>query len=113
MASFDRLTGLLNWGTFHRVLDHEFARAQRYRRPLSLIMFDIDHFKRVNDTYGHPVGDEVLRAIGRTCSGLFRQTDSWARYGGEEFMAVLPETQEPYAESLADRLRQHISYNFV
>ncbi len=111
MASFDRLTGLLNWGTFHRVLDHEFARAQRYRRPLSLIMFDIDHFKRVNDTYGHPVGDEVLRAIGRTCSGLFRQTDSWARYGGEEFMAVLPETQEPYAESLADRLRQHIAAN--
>lgn len=109
MATYDMLTGLLNWGAFQRTLDREMERARRYRHPLSLILFDIDFFKRVNDTHGHPVGDEVLREIGRVCPRLFRSTDISARYGGEEFVVILPETGEPHAEDLANRLRLAIA----
>ncbi|WP_337998275.1 GGDEF domain-containing protein [Oleispirillum naphthae] len=109
MATYDMLTGLLNWGAFHSTLDREMERARRYRHPLSLILFDIDFFKRVNDTHGHPVGDEVLREIGRVCPRLFRRTDISARYGGEEFAVILPETGEPHAGDLADRLRLAIA----
>jgi len=109
IASHDTLTGLLNWGAFHQSLDQELERARRYRHPLSLILFDIDFFKRVNDTHGHLVGDEVLQAIGRICPTLLRRTDICARYGGEEFAVILPETEEPHAETLANRLRTTIA----
>ncbi|MGE4529266.1 MAG: GGDEF domain-containing protein, partial [Rhodospirillaceae bacterium] len=109
MATYDMLTGLLNWGAFHSALERELERARRYRHPLSLIFFDIDFFKRVNDTHGHPVGDEVLREIGRICPRMFRRTDISARYGGEEFAVILPETREPHAEELANRLRLAIA----
>ena len=68
------------------------ARARRYRSPLSLVMLDIDHFKRVNDTFGHPFGDEVLRAVAQVTRATLREVDLLARYGGEEFIALLPET---------------------
>ncbi len=107
-ARYDSLTGLLNQGEMHGELAGELERARRYRRPLSLIMFDVDHFKQVNDRFGHPAGDEVLRAIGALCQSLSRNSDAWARYGGEEFLAILPETDSRAAHHLAERLRAHL-----
>ena len=107
-ARRDALTGLLNQGEMHDELAREIERARRYRRPLSLIMFDVDRFKRINDHYGHPVGDEVLHGIGAFCGTLSRHSDAWARYGGDEFLAILPETDATAAERLAERLRTHL-----
>ena len=88
--------------------EREFARAKRYDRPLATIMFDLDRFKRVNDTYGHAVGDQVLQAIGRRCARDLRKIDLLARYGGEEFIALLPECGLAAAKSAAERLCQSI-----
>ena len=89
-ASTDLLTGLLNRRAFERHAQHELARARRSLQPLSLALLDIDHFKRINDELGHAAGDEVLRALGRLCSGCFRGEDGIGRVGGEEFAVVLP-----------------------
>jgi len=83
--------------------------ARRYDRPLSAILYDIDRFKRVNDTYGHSVGDQVLRAVADRCQAVLRQPDLQARYGGEEFVILLPETGPREAQQVAERLRQHVA----
>jgi diguanylate cyclase (GGDEF)-like protein len=98
------LTGLLNRRAFDAAVRGEVARARRYRVPLSLVLFDIDHFKMINDTYGHPAGDEVLRHFARVGSGVFREADALYRHGGEEFVALLPHTPAEGATLAGERL---------
>jgi diguanylate cyclase (GGDEF)-like protein len=104
-AATDSLTGLGNRWTFDEELALEWRRAERVGDPLALILADIDDFKAVNDTYGHQVGDEVLRVVGRVISANVRQVDLAARYGGEEFAVIVPETDLEGAVQLAERLR--------
>jgi diguanylate cyclase (GGDEF)-like protein len=106
LAYTDPLTGLFNHGYFQQLIERELARAARYSRPLSLILFDLDHFKAVNDEHGHPVGDEVLRRVSEIASRCVRQVDSVARYGGEEFAVILPETDSEGAVILGERIRK-------
>jgi two-component system cell cycle response regulator len=109
MATTDGLTGLLNHRTFQVRLDEHLLTAQRYGRRLSLILCDIDHFKSVNDTYGHPVGDQVLRGVSRILAKEARTTDLVARYGGEEFAVVMPETDTAGGLVIAERIRARIA----
>lgn len=104
-ATIDPLTGCHNRRGFDEILELEFSRARRYKRPLGLVLLDIDHFKRVNDEYGHEVGDHALQRIGRAVRHTFRSTDSACRFGGEEFALIFPETEKDEAERLAERLR--------
>lgn len=114
LASIDALTGLHNRGVFNLEIKREADRARRYRRDLSLVMFDIDHFKRFNDTYGHQLGDDVLREIGGIVTYNCRSNDLAARYGGEEFAILLPETPLENALIQAERLRKSIaSHSFT
>jgi len=108
MAITDDLTKLKNRRFLLTRLQEELDRATRYRRPLSCIFFDADHFKRVNDTYGHEAGDIVLKTISATAQEQCRQPDTLGRYGGEEFLMILPETDLKQADALAERLRQAI-----
>lgn len=108
LAYRDPLTGLFNHGHFQELLDRELLRATRYGHSLSLILFDLDHFKRVNDRYGHPAGDIVLRRIGELASENVRGCDYVARYGGEEFGVILPETDTKGSFILAERIRKTI-----
>jgi len=105
MATRDGLTGIYNRAAFNERLSREFKRARRYRLQLSLLMFDADHFKSVNDRYGHPAGDALLIAIAEQAKLCIRDTDMVARYGGEEFSVILPETDCNSAAQLAERLR--------
>ncbi|MCM5556881.1 bacteriohemerythrin [Pleomorphomonas sp. JP5] len=105
LVNSDPLTGLLNRRAFDERLDLEIQRAQRYDRPLSLLFIDIDHFKEVNDRYGHVVGDEVLRAVATVLKNGLRATDAACRYGGEEFAVILVETDRLEARSIAERIR--------
>src|SRR4051812_10315992 len=91
-ATMDRLTGVSNRATLLAALFAEVERANRYERPLSLAFVDIDHFKAVNDTYGHAAGDVVLRGVAQTIKANIRESDAVGRYGGEEFMLLLTET---------------------
>ena len=110
MATVDWLTDFYNRRHFFRLGEEEIARARRYRHEVSVIMIDIDHFKAVNDTYGHSVGDEVLCAISKRILAGLRQSDIAGRYGGEEFALVLPETDlSSAAETVAERLRDTIA----
>jgi diguanylate cyclase (GGDEF)-like protein len=84
-------------------------RSQRYLHPLSLLMIDLDYFKQINDTFGHPAGDRVLCAVADILRRELRQVDQLARYGGEEFAAILPETAESEALAIANRIRQAIA----
>lgn len=108
MVATDALTGLLNRREFGQRLDQEVSRAGRYPQSMSLVMFDIDHFKRINDRYGHTVGDQVLIGISLLAKGMIRNSDSLARWGGEEFMLMLPATGADQAVSVAEKLRQAI-----
>ena len=108
LAIRDELTGLYNYRYLKSRLDEEFKRAQRYREPLACAMVDIDHFKNVNDSYGHDVGDEVLRAVSGRLVNAVREVDVVARYGGEEFLLVLPSTHLAGALTVADRVRRSI-----
>jgi diguanylate cyclase (GGDEF)-like protein len=108
LADLDGLTGIANRRRFDQLLSAEFNRAERYARPLSVTMIDIDHFKRVNDTYGHPVGDRVIRAVAQTIAETLRQSDRVARLGGEEFGIVTPEVTPAGALALGERLRKRI-----
>jgi diguanylate cyclase (GGDEF)-like protein len=101
----DGLTQLFNRRFVEETLAKEFARAKRYGHTLAVILTDIDHFKAVNDNYGHLTGDEVLRVVSRRLEGCLRETDILGRYGGEEFLIVLPETDVAGAQILAERLR--------
>lgn len=108
MAITDDLTKLKNRRFLHDRLKEELDRATRYRHPLACIFFDADHFKLVNDSYGHEAGDAVLKTISATAQEQCRQTDTLGRYGGEEFLMLLPETNLEQACALAERLRQAI-----
>ncbi len=108
MAVTDELTKLKNRRFVLATLSEELARAARYHRPLSCIMFDVDHFKRINDSYGHDAGDAVLRTISDAAQVHCRYNDILGRYGGEEFLMVLPETDIKNAENVAERMRQEI-----
>lgn len=107
-ADEDALTGLGNRRAFDARLKEETARFHRYRRPLSLIIFDLDHFKDVNDVHGHEAGDEVLKATGNILKALVRGTDFAARIGGEEFVVLMPETRLRDAVEAAERIRQRV-----
>lgn len=100
----DALTGVFNRRYFEQKLQEEFSRARRHNRSMSLIMIDIDHFKQVNDSYGHQVGDEALKAFAARMLARIRKTDILARYGGEEFACLLPETSGASALILAKDL---------
>ncbi len=108
MAITDALTGLHNNRYFKQVFPQEMARARRYAKPLTLIMIDIDNFKRINDTYGHPRGDQVLQALGKVLSTSLRASDYSFRYGGEEFAVILPETRLEGAFLVAELLREKV-----
>jgi diguanylate cyclase (GGDEF)-like protein len=110
MASSDGLTGILNRRSFEESLAREVARATRSGRPLSLVMLDIDHFKRLNDTHGHQMGDQVLCAVARQLSDSMRVSDVVARYGGEEFAILLPDIGADDALPVADRLRRLLEH---
>ena len=109
MAITDSLTGLYNRRYFYMVLDNEIERTKRYQYPLSLIMMDIDHFKLVNDEFGHLAGDEVLESVAQICKNPLRQSDTIFRYGGEEFMILLPGTNQEEAMHVAERIRSTIA----
>jgi diguanylate cyclase (GGDEF)-like protein len=108
MSATDGLTGLTNHRHFVENFKKEHARSSRYRQPYSILMVDIDHFKRVNDVYGHPVGDVVLREVSAILSEQCRNTDLPARYGGEEFILLLPGTAAGDAKIVAERIRQAV-----
>jgi len=109
LASTDSLTEIFNRRCFFEMANREFERAKRYGLCLSTIMIDIDHFKKINDSYGHLAGDQVLRRVAQICVKEIRGTDIIGRYGGEEFAIVLPDTDIPEAQIVADRLCQHIA----
>jgi diguanylate cyclase (GGDEF)-like protein len=108
----DALTGIYNRRKLEQVLEAEVQRARRYRHNLSVLMFDIDHFKRVNDTHGHLIGDEAIKHVARRAVGTLRSTDFVGRYGGEEFVAILPDEEISGAEIAAERLRKGVEKPF-
>ena len=108
LASVDSLTGLQNRRVLFERLDLETARARRYGTPLSAVLIDLDHFKRVNDGYGHAAGDAVLRSVGKLIRGAVRASDLAARYGGEEICVLLPQTGPEGAQRFAESLRRKI-----
>lgn len=108
-AAHDELTGTPNRREFDRRLLEEWQRSVRFQRPLSLVMMDLDRFKVINDTHGHPAGDEVLRHVARLLAGQIRQVDCLGRYGGDEFALLLVETDRASAEAAAARLRSLVA----
>lgn len=113
LANIDGLTGIYNHRYFQNILDQEISRATRKQLSISIIMLDIDHFKKINDTYGHLVGDFILIEFAKILKGNIRQYDTLARYGGEEFIVILPETQLSEALSVAEKMRIAIeTYSF-
>lgn len=109
LATHDELTGLYNRRHLFELANHEFSRAQRGGQALAALMLDIDHFKEVNDRFGHPAGDDVLRRLAHTFQAALRQTDVIGRYGGEEFLVLLPGTEASEARRIAERLRASCS----
>ena len=109
LALHDGLTGLLNRRHWENCLEHEFARHNRYSSEASLVIFDIDHFKQLNDTYGHQAGDEVIRQVAEVTRGMIRDTDYAGRYGGEEFVVLLSDTPLEGAVLFAERLCQAVA----
>ncbi len=105
----DELTGLPNRRQLFQVGRRELRRALRFERPLSVIFFDLDHFKQVNDSFGHPIGDQVLHGVAQRCLHSIREVDLLGRYGGEEFVVLLPETRLEQAVQIAERLRQTVA----
>ncbi|HMV26882.1 MAG TPA: GGDEF domain-containing protein [bacterium] len=101
----DPMTGAVNRRGFMPLLEQEFFRHRRIGHSLALLMMDIDHFKSINDTYGHPTGDQVIRMLANTCEKFSRQTDTVARLGGEEFAVLMPHTEKNMAVMLAERIR--------
>jgi len=108
LVNIDSLTGVNNRRSMERILEHEFKRAQRYDRHLAILMMDIDHFKKVNDTHGHQQGDFILKELSEKVGEALRDTDMLVRYGGEEFLIMLPETKLYSARITAERIRRLI-----
>ena len=108
IAETDQLTGIANRRRVTSDLVQAVLTARRERQPLSIALFDIDHFKRINDTYGHQAGDEVLKRVAATAAGAIRAHDLVGRFGGEEFVVVLPDTTAETAMSVAERVRNAI-----
>jgi len=109
----DALTGLFNYRYFSELLEQEVERAQRSGLPVALVMADLDHFKGVNDRYGHEVGNRVLQQVADILRSGVRRIDAVCRYGGEELALVLPGTQLPRAQRVAERLRREIAHTVV
>jgi diguanylate cyclase (GGDEF)-like protein len=112
-ATVDEKTGLANYRVFYKKLREEWERSERYKLPLSIVMLDLDDFKRVNDSLGHQAGDRVLREFAMLVSGGARGTDLAARYGGEEFAMILPHTDRERAEHVAERIRAVADFTFL
>lgn len=108
LSSTDELTGLANRRCFENCFEKEFLRARRYKNKLTLVMFDIDHFKNVNDTYGHPCGDFVLKQVANAALQTFRKTDTVFRFGGEEFAIILAETDIQQSIIPLERFRKTV-----
>jgi diguanylate cyclase (GGDEF)-like protein len=108
LAAIDPLTGLYNRRQFEAIAGSEWARFQRYLRPLSILIIDIDHFKSINDRFGHAAGDNVLTGVATICDSARRQSDTVARIGGEEFALLMPETTETAARIVAERLCKQV-----
>ncbi|WP_020469992.1 sensor domain-containing diguanylate cyclase [Zavarzinella formosa] len=109
LATTDGLTGINNRALFQNRFAEEFERAVRYGRALSLLIMDVDHFKKFNDSFGHPAGDEVLKSVAKLLAATCRGTDILARYGGEEFVVLLPDTDQGGAMVLAERFRRAVA----
>lgn len=109
LASQDHLTGTMNRRRFLEACDEELTRARRYRESSAFVIIDIDHFKHINDGYGHPAGDQVLKSFATTCRQCLREVDHFGRLGGEEFGILLPSTSLEGAEQLAERIRLHVA----
>jgi diguanylate cyclase (GGDEF)-like protein len=112
-ARIDSLTGLANRRAVEEILAAEISRAQRFAHELAVVLLDLDRFKEINDSFGHPAGDVMLRAVSRLLRSLARQGDTVARWGGEEFVVVLPETDPVGAQRFAERLRRTIEAHSV
>ncbi len=110
-ANTDELTGLVNRRAVLKVIQREIERAMRTQRPIAFLMYDLDHFKSVNDTYGHTAGDSVLQGIAHIALATFRKIDTVGRLGGEEFLVVLPECNREEAKVAAERLRRAVAAN--
>ena len=108
LATTDGLTGMTNHRTFQERFDELIKASDRYGRQVTLVLCDIDHFKSVNDTYGHPIGDVVLKRVAQILKSSSRETDVVARYGGEEFAILMDETDGQGALQIAERVRQNI-----
>jgi len=113
LSSTDRLTGLFNRGHWEEMLRQDYARHRRYDRNAALVMFDIDHFKQINDNYGHQAGDAVIQQTAELIRQGMRDSDIAGRYGGEEFVVLLPDTDSEGAVTFAERLRQSIEAHEV
>ena len=113
LATHDALTGLYNRREMNRLLAEEIVRGRRYQRPVSLLLIDLDRFKEVNDTFGHPAGDLVLQAVSATICESVRSLDRVARYGGEELAVILPETSQAQAVMVAERIRTRVAQRAV
>jgi diguanylate cyclase (GGDEF)-like protein/PAS domain S-box-containing protein len=108
LAHTDMLTGVTNRRYFFELAETQFTLAQRHNRSLAIMMIDVDHFKQINDQYGHLAGDLVLQKVAGECQRHLRRTDVFARYGGEEFICLLPEQNQAGARKLAERIRQMV-----
>jgi diguanylate cyclase (GGDEF)-like protein len=106
LAAIDPLTGLYNRRFGMARLHEEFTRAARQKMPLGVLMFDIDHFKKVNDTYGHLIGDRILTKVSMLCRSVLREGDIVMRYGGEEFLAILPAASKEDVTDIGERIRR-------
>jgi diguanylate cyclase (GGDEF)-like protein len=111
LATIDGMTGIYNRRHFLLLADHEWKRAQRYHRPVAFLMIDIDHFKQINDSFGHEAGDRVIVHLANMAHDCKRESDVLARIGGEEFALLLPETTLEQAVVVGERLRQHVLNN--
>src|SRR5688572_29194026 len=112
-ATHDALTGVRNRGSLLEILGRELRRTRRTNSPTGIVLFDVDHFKRVNDTHGHPVGDEVLVDVAKRCMATVRDYDVFGRFGGEEFLVVLPGATTANAAAVADRLLRSIARSAI